>query len=33
MIPIHEVFEGRVGALTGKNALTAKAGETMMIVH
>ena len=33
LIPTHEVFEGRVGALTGKNALTAKVGETVMIVH
>jgi nitrite reductase (NO-forming) len=33
LIPTHEVFEGRGGALTGKNALTAKVGETVMIVH
>ena len=33
LIPTHEVFEGRVGALTGKNALTAKVGETVLIVH
>ncbi len=33
LIPTHEVFNGRVGALTGKNALTAKVGETVMIVH
>jgi nitrite reductase (NO-forming) len=33
LIPTHEVFEGKVGALTGKNALTAKVGETVMIVH
>src|SRR5260370_15784884 len=32
-IPTHEVFNGGVGALTGKNALTAKVGETVMIVH
>jgi len=33
LIPTHVVFEGRVGALTGDNALTAKVGETVMIVH
>jgi nitrite reductase (NO-forming) len=33
LIPTHVVFEGRVGALTGKNALTAKVGETVLIVH
>jgi nitrite reductase (NO-forming) len=33
LIPTHEVFNGKVGALTGKNALTAKVGETVMIVH
>lgn len=33
LIPTHEVFEGRVGALTGKNALAAKVGETVLIVH
>jgi nitrite reductase (NO-forming) len=33
LIPSHVVFEGRVGALTGNNALTAKVGETVMIVH
>ena len=33
LLPSHEVYEGRVGALTGKNALTAKVGETVMIVH
>ncbi len=33
LVPTHEVFNGRVGALTGKNALTAKVGETVMIVH
>jgi len=33
LIPTHEVFNGRVGALTGKNALAAKVGETVMIVH
>jgi nitrite reductase (NO-forming) len=33
LIPTHEVFNGRVGSLTGKNALSAKVGETVMIVH
>src|SRR5579864_7647483 len=33
LVPTHVVFEGRVGALTGKNALTAKVGETVLIVH
>jgi nitrite reductase (NO-forming) len=33
LIPTHVVFEGKVGALTGKNALTAKVGETVLIVH
>ncbi|WP_022722475.1 copper-containing nitrite reductase [Rhodopseudomonas sp. B29] len=33
LIPTHEVFNGRVGALTGKNAMTAKVGETVLIVH
>ena len=29
----HVVFNGRVGALTGKNAMPAKVGETVLIVH
>ena len=33
LIPTHVVFNGKVGSLTGKNALTAKVGETVMIVH
>ncbi|HET9904085.1 MAG TPA: copper-containing nitrite reductase [Xanthobacteraceae bacterium] len=33
LIPSHVVFNGRVGALTGKNALTAKVGETVLIIH
>ncbi len=33
LVPTHEVFNGRVGALTGKNAMIAKVGETVMIVH
>lgn len=33
LIPTHEVFNGAVGALTGDNAMTAKVGETVLIVH
>jgi nitrite reductase (NO-forming) len=33
LIPSHVVFNGRVGALTGDNALTANQGETVLIVH
>jgi len=33
LIPSHVVFEGKVGALTGKNALQAHVGETVLIVH
>ena len=33
LIPSHVVFNGRVGALTGKNAMPAKVGETVLIVH
>jgi len=33
LIPSHIAFNGKVGALTGKNALTAKVGETVLIVH
>jgi hypothetical protein len=33
LVPTHVVFEGKVGALTGKNALEAKVGETVLIVH
>lgn len=33
LTPSHVVFNGKVGALTGKNALTAKVGETVLIVH
>jgi nitrite reductase (NO-forming) len=33
LTPTHVVFNGSVGALTGKNALTAKVGETVLIVH
>jgi len=33
LTPTHVVFNGRVGALTGKNAMTAKVGETVLFVH
>ena len=33
LIPSHVVFEGKVGALTGKNALKANVGETVLIIH
>jgi nitrite reductase (NO-forming) len=33
LTPTHVLFNGKVGALTGKNALTAKVGETVLIVH
>jgi nitrite reductase (NO-forming) len=33
LIPTHVVFNGRVGALTGKQALAAKVGETVLIIH
>ena len=33
LVPTHEVFNGRVGALTGDNAMTANVGETVLIVH
>lgn len=33
LIPTHVVFNGAVGSLTGDNALTAKVGETVLIVH
>jgi nitrite reductase (NO-forming) len=33
LIPSHVVFNGKVGALTGKDALLAKVGETVLIVH
>lgn len=31
--PTHSVFNGAVGALTGENALTAKVGETVLMIH
>jgi nitrite reductase (NO-forming) len=33
LVPTHVVFNGSVGALTGANALPAKVGETVLIVH
>lgn len=33
LIPTHVVFNGKVGALTGDNALKAKVGEKVLIVH
>lgn len=33
LIPTHVVFNGKVGALTGDNALKARVGETVLIVH
>jgi nitrite reductase (NO-forming) len=33
LIPTHVVFEGKAGALTGDNAMTAKVGERVLIVH
>jgi nitrite reductase (NO-forming) len=33
LIPSHVVFNGKVGALTGDNALTANVGDRVLIVH
>ena len=33
LTPSHIVFNGAVGALTGDNALKAKVGETVLIIH
>ena len=33
LIPSHVVFNGKVGALTGDNALAAEQGETVLFVH
>ncbi|WP_281561436.1 copper-containing nitrite reductase [Thalassomonas sp. RHCl1] len=33
LLPSHVVFNGAKGALTGKSALTAKTGETVLFVH
>ena len=33
LTPSHVVFNGRAGALTGDNAMTAKVGETVLFIH
>jgi nitrite reductase (NO-forming) len=33
LVPTHVVFNGKVGALTGPNAMPAKVGEAVLIVH
>lgn len=33
LTPTHEVFNGKVGALTGDNALKAKVGERVLLIH
>ncbi len=33
LIPTHITFNGKVGALTGKGAMKAKVGETVMFIH
>ncbi|MEQ8941503.1 MAG: copper-containing nitrite reductase, partial [Roseitalea porphyridii] len=33
LVPTHQVFNGAVGALTGANALKARVGETVLMVH
>lgn len=33
LIPSHVVFNGKVGALTGDGAMTAKVGETVLFIH
>ncbi len=33
LVPTHIVFNGAVGALTGESAMTAKVGETVLIIH
>ncbi len=33
LVPSHVVFNGRVGALTGENAMMSEVGETVMFVH
>ncbi|WP_026784880.1 copper-containing nitrite reductase [Pleomorphomonas koreensis] len=33
LIPTHVVFNGKVGALTGDNAMKAKVGETVLFIH
>ena len=33
LIPTHVTFNGRVGALTGENALQASVGERVLMIH
>jgi nitrite reductase (NO-forming) len=33
LTPTHEVFNGKVGALTGESAMKAKVGETVLFIH
>ena len=33
LTPSHVVFNGRAGALTGDNAMTARVGETVLFIH
>lgn len=33
LTPTHVVFNGKAGALTGKNALTAKVGQRVLFIH
>jgi nitrite reductase (NO-forming) len=33
LIPTHITFNGKVGALTGENAMQAKVGETVLFIH
>lgn len=33
LVPSHIVFNGKEGALTGENALTAKTGENVLFIH
>ena len=33
LIPTHLTFNGKVGAITGENAMTAKVGETVLFLH
>lgn len=33
LTPTHLTFNGKVGALTGDNAMTAKVGETVLFIH
>ena len=33
LIPTHEVFNGKAGALTGKQAMKAKVGEAVLFIH